>query len=98
MKYLKAEKLNELLLKLSYVYFNNKEYMDGFNHYTTSLSDITEKYPDWKLLGIEGCILAEPLLGTIPLYENYWETVFDHYTTTLANIHNEYEGKKLDIA
>lgn len=99
MKYLKATKFNELQLKPLYVYFNDKEYMNGFNHYTTSLSNITEKYPDWKLLGIEGYILAEPLLGTIPLYEYYWDKGFDHYTTTLANIHNEYEDwKKLGIA
>lgn len=98
-KHLKTAKLNELQLKPLYVYLNKKEYMNGFNHYTTNLIDIVEKYPDWEFLGIEGYILSEQLPGTIPLYEYFWEEGFDHYTTILPNIHNEYKGwKKLRIS
>lgn len=92
-KYMKASKINELKLKPLYLYLNDGNHYIGGNHYTTTLTDIVEKYPEWKYNGdIEGYVLEEQLDGTIPLYEYYHDEAFDHYTTTLTNIHIAYKG------
>lgn len=93
-KYIKSQKLNELKLQPLYLYINDGyDPPRGGNHYTTTLPDIVEKFPDWKYTGtIEGYVLAEQLPGTIPLYEYYSHEGFDHYTTTLSNIVTLFPG------
>lgn len=87
-KYISMKKLSELKLEPLYLYLHSSKE----NHYVTNLSDIADKYSNFRKAEIEGYILTEQLPNTIPLYEYYHDGGFDHYTTTLPNIHNQFKG------
>lgn len=96
MKYMLNSKINELKLLPLYSYYSESGI--GHNHIVTTNDGLSEEYPIFRLLGIEGYVLKENLSGTVPLNLYYDNSKWDHYTTILSDIDKEYpDYSKLSI-
>jgi len=61
-------------------------YPDGFDHCTTTESDIHLKYKGWVQNGLMGYVYEKPVDGTSILFEYYYDEKNDHYTSTFPNL------------